>query len=96
MVAARIDVEVLQPEPAEVELVDHRRRAERDVVAVADVDGRAGELLARSRSADLGARLEEQRPHAGAREVGRGDETVVSRAHDDGVDVGDRRPWWGS
>ena len=57
------------------------------MVAVADVDGGAGELLAGGRSADVGAGLEQQRAHAGAGEVGGGDQPVVAGADHDRVEV---------
>ena len=53
VVLGGFDVEVLQPERRQVELRHHRCRAEREVVAVADVDGDAGERLAGCRPADV-------------------------------------------
>ena len=83
----RIDVEVAQAVRGEVELRDHRRGAEREVVAVADVHGGAGEPLAGGRAADVGAGLEHERAQPGAGEIGGGDQAVVAAADDDRVVV---------
>ncbi len=99
VVLRRIEVEVAQAVGGEVEFVHHRRGAEREMVAVADVDRRAGELLAGRRSADVGPGLEHQRAQAGAGEIGRGDEAVVASADHDGVEVVARpapRSWFWS
>jgi creatinine amidohydrolase len=83
----RVDVLVPQSMVGEAELLDHRRRPEREVVAVADVDRGAGEVLAGRRAADLIARFDEYDRKSGAGEVGRGDQPVVAGADDDRVTV---------
>ena len=83
----RLHVEVAQAVRGEVELVDHRRRAERDVVAVADVHAwrrrTARSPPCRRRSG--GPRAERAQPGPG--QVGGGDEPVVPGADDDRVVV---------
>ena len=69
----------------ERELVDDGRGAERDVVAVADVDHRPRELLARCGAAHAGAGFDEQGAQTGAGEVRRTHEAVVPCSDDDDV-----------
>ena len=76
-----------RPNSAELELGDDRRRAERHVVAAADVDRRPGERLAAGRAADVVARLEHERRAARPGQVGGGDQAVVAGADDDHVVV---------
>ena len=87
VVLRRVDVLVLEPVAAEIELVDDRHRPERDVVAVADVDGRAAEPLTGGRAADRAAGLHEQHREPGTGEVGGRDQPVVPGADDDRVVV---------
>ncbi len=83
----RFDVDVLESQILQTELFDHGGGAERQVVAVADVHGDAGELLACCGAADVGARLDQQRRQAAAGEVGGGDQTVVAGADHDRIEV---------
>jgi len=90
-----LQLEGLRTRPAQAvigkgQLLDHRRRAERDVVAVADVHRAAGERLARRGAADRGAGLDDQRAQTGLGEVRRADQPVVPCADDDRIEV--RRP----
>ena len=89
----RIDVDVLQSVSRQVELFDHRGRAERDVVAVADVDRSTAERLARGRAADRRSGLDQQGAQAGFGQVGGADQPVVTGADDHGVVVVDRSPF---
>ncbi len=88
VVLGRFDVEVLQPVRPQPEFLDHRRGPERQVVAVADVDRRTGELLARCGASHVGSGFDQQRRHAGSGEVGSGHQPVVARPDHDGVVVG--------
>ena len=85
--AGRVDLDVLEAVTLEVELADHRRRAERHVVAAAHVDHGPGERLAGGGAADVGARLEQERRSARPGEIGGGHQSVVPGTDDDGVDV---------
>ena len=87
VVLSRFDVEVSQTVLGQAEFLDHGSGAERQVVAVADVDRRAGELFARRGSTDVGACFEQQGPQAGAGQVGSGHEPVVPRSDHDRVVV---------
>ena len=61
VVLGRFDVEVVQSQFGQTEFLDHRGGPEREVVAVADVDGRPGERLARGGPTDRRTRFEQQR-----------------------------------
>ena len=87
VVLGRLDVDVLEPQLPKTEFLDHRGGPEREVVAVADVHGGAGELLARCGAPDVGARLDEQRRHAAAGEIGSGHQSVVPGPDHDRVEV---------
>jgi hypothetical protein len=79
----RIDVQVAQAMPREVELFHHGRGAEQPVVAVADVHADA-ERSDRGRApAHLSARLQHHDVQTGAGEVGGADQPVVARSDDD-------------
>ena len=71
----------------EIEIFHHRRRAKRQVIAVADVHGCAGERLARSGAADGGPRLDEHRSHPGLGQVRGRHQTVVSGADNDRINI---------
>ncbi len=84
---AWVHVEVAKTMLGQPQFLHHGRGAEREVIAVADVDRDPGKRLARRAAADTVAGLEEQCSHPGPGEVGRTDEPVVPGPHDDGVEV---------
>jgi hypothetical protein len=90
VVLRRLDIEVSKAETGEVEFLHDRRGAKGEVIAVANVDRGACELLARRRTADLGAGFDQQRSHPRPSEICRRDQPVVSGADDDGIEVGGR------
>jgi hypothetical protein len=57
------------------------------MVAIADVDSSAGEVIARRCAAHLGASLNEKSGESFSREVCGCDKTVVASTNDDGVKV---------
>ena len=90
IVLGRFEVDVLQAVCPQSEFLDHRCGAERQMVAVADVDRCPGELLARSGAAHVRSRFDQQCRHAGTGQICGSDEAVVARSDDDGVVVARR------
>ena len=87
VVLGRLDVEVPESVVGQPEFVDHRRRAEGQVIAVADVHRGAAERLA-----GRGTARRRSGPRAAAcadppREVGGGDQTVVAGTDHDRIPV---------
>ena len=83
----RVEVEVPQAQIGEAKLLCDGCRAERDVVAVADVHRGPGERLAGRGAADFVSRFDEQRAQPALRQVGRAHEAVVTGSDHDGVVV---------
>ena len=71
----------------ETEFTHHRCGTERDVIAVADVDCGVTEPFAGRSTPHAGTSLDQHRGHASLGEVGSRDQTVVTCAHDDGVNI---------
>ena len=85
----RLQVEVAQAVVRQAQLLGDRGGAERDVVAVADVDRAAPERLAGGGAADGGPGLQQEGAHPAPGEVGGAHQAVVAGADDDGVVVAD-------
>ena len=85
----RVAVDVAQAEALELQLLDHPAVPDDHVRAGAPVDPDARPALdGGDRSAEDVVGLDDLHPQARAGQVARGDQAVVARADDDGVDRG--------